>query len=230
MINEKLTLDRKFLENLLCITFFSFYWQNKTKSYSISTSTYKPDIALHPEIASIMTKVLLLHITRLLYDNYKRYSRSFCSPYRSRCRSPHRHYSRQRYRSRSYSRDNIFPRYTSSFRTLSRPRDSRYSRPRSHSITRNKLNTIQPQTSNDPINFEVDTYVSPYLMTNAFTTTSWFHPVYCLTPTNQNHYDFPSRLEFWFHLYSSASISLLALLLQNSPKYDEMIHSALQIF
>ena len=38
---------------------------------------------------------------------------------------------------------------------LRTPRESRFFRPCSHSNTRNKLNTIQPQTQNDPINFEV---------------------------------------------------------------------------
>ena len=126
----------------------------------ITTKTliHKTDIALHQEIDSILTKILLLHyildhdmttinaihdliglLTDLLRDSY-----------------PYGHDSRHRYRSRSYSSDtNNFTRYTSSYRPPSRPRDSRYSRSRSHSNTRNKFNTLQPQHQNDPINFEV---------------------------------------------------------------------------
>ena len=82
--------------------------------------------------------------TRSRYDNYKRDSRFYRSPYRCSYRSPYRHDSRHRYRSRSYSRDNNnFTRYTSSFRPPSRPGDSISSRSRSHSNTKNKLNTIQ---------------------------------------------------------------------------------------
>ena len=69
--------------------------------------------------------------TRSRYDNYKRDSRSYRSPYRSSYRSPYRHDSCHRYRSRSYPRDNKnFRRCTSFFRPPSRPRDSRYSRSR----------------------------------------------------------------------------------------------------
>ena len=93
--------------------------------------------------------------TQSRYDNYKRDSRSYRSPYRSSSRSPYRHGSRHRYRSRSFSRDiNNFTKYTSSYRPPSRPSDSRYSRSRSHSNTRNKNNTIQPQHQNDPINLK----------------------------------------------------------------------------
>ena len=60
---------------------------------------------------------------------------------------------------------------TSSFRPPSRPRDSKFSRSRSHSNTRNKLNTIQPQTQNDPNTFEVHMY-HPTEMANAVTPTS----------------------------------------------------------
>ena len=68
------------------------------------------------------------HYTQSRYDNYHRDSRSYRSPYTSSYKSPNRRDSRSRYKSRSYSRDNNFPRYTSSYRPPSRPRDSRYSR------------------------------------------------------------------------------------------------------
>ena len=74
--------------------------------------------------------------SRLPYDNYKHDSRSYCSPYRCSYRSPYRHNSRSRYRSHSYSRDNNFPRHTICYRPPSRPRDSRFSRSRSHSDSR----------------------------------------------------------------------------------------------
>ena len=51
--------------------------------------------------------------SRSRYENYKRDSRSYHSPYRSSYRSPYRHNSRPRYRSRSNSRDNDnFTKYT----------------------------------------------------------------------------------------------------------------------
>ena len=53
--------------------------------------------------------------SRSRYDNYKRDSRSYRSPYRSSYRSPYRHSSRPRYRSSSYARDNNFTRYTNSY-------------------------------------------------------------------------------------------------------------------
>ena len=64
-----------------------------------------------------------------------------------------------------------FTKYTSSYIPPSRPRDSRYSRSCSHSNTRNKLNTIQTQTRNDPNNFEVHLY-HPTEMAKAVTPTS----------------------------------------------------------
>ena len=152
--------------------------------------------------------------TRSRYDNYKRDSRSYRSPYRTSYRSPYRHDSRHRYRSRSYSRDNNnFTIYTSSYRPPSRPRHSRDSRSRSHSNTRTKLNTIQPQTQNEPINFEIHMY-HPTEMANAVTPTSWFYSLYTHTPSNQNQRDYPSRLEISFLLDSGASISVL-----NYPTY-----------
>ena len=150
---------------------------------------------------------------RSRYDNYKRGSRSYRSPYRSSYRSPSRRDSRSRYRSRSYSRHNNFQRYTSSFRPPSRPRDPRSSRSRSHSNSRNKLNTIQPQTQSDPINFEVRMY-HPTEMANAVTPTSWFYSLYTHTPSNQVQQDYPSRFEISFLLDSGASISVL-----NYPTY-----------
>ena len=62
---------------------------------------------------------------------------------------------------------------------------------RSHSNTRNKLNTIQPQTSNDPINSEVHLY-HPTEMANALTPTSCIYSLYCHTPLVQSQRDFPS--------------------------------------
>ena len=102
-------------------------YQKHNRQRSISRTRYNYDRTTTPP-----------HYTRSRYDNYHRDSRSYRSPCRSSYRSPHKRDSRSRYRSRSYSRDNNFPRYTSSYRPPSRPRDSRYSRSRSHSQTRNK--------------------------------------------------------------------------------------------
>ena len=77
------------------------------------------------------------HYTRSRYDNYQRDSRSHRSPCRSSYRSPYTRDSGPRYKSRSFSRESNFQKYTSSYRPASRPRDSRYSRSRSHSNTRN---------------------------------------------------------------------------------------------
>ena len=147
------------------------------------------------------------------YHNYRRDSRSYRSPYRSSYRSPYRHNSRSRYRSRSYSRDNNFPRYTNHYRPPSKPRDSRFSRSRSHSGSRNKLNTIQSQDNAEPIKFEVHMY-HPTIMANAVTPTSWFYTLYVHTPSNMIQKDNPSRLEIAFLLDSGASISVL-----NYPTY-----------
>ena len=122
--------------------------------------------------------------------------------------------SRHRYRTRSYSRDNInLTRYTSSYRSPSRPKDSRISRSRSHSNTRNKLNTIQPQHQNDPINFEVHMY-HPTELANAVTPTNSFYSLYTHTPSNQFQRDYPSRLEISLLLDRGASMSVL-----NFPTY-----------
>ena len=133
--------------------------------------------------------------TRSRYDNYKKDSRSYRSPYRSSYRSPYRHDSCHRYRSRSYSRDNNnFTRYTSSYRPTSKPRDSRCSRSRPLSNTRNKLTTIQSQHQTDPINFEVHMYQTTE-MANAVTPTSWFYSLYIHTPSTHIQRGNPSRVE-----------------------------------
>ena len=79
-------------------------------------------------------------------------------------------------------------------RPPSRPKDSRFSRSRSNSNTRNKLITIQPQHQSDPINFEVRMY-HPTEMANAVTPTIWFYSLYTHTTPNQIQRDYPSRLE-----------------------------------
>ena len=156
--NEKLTLDRNLLKNHLYSTFIlpqtieqkDMINGNVIHEITITTKilNHKTDIALHLEIDFVMTKALPHpQYTQSRYDNYKKDSRSYRSPYRSSCRSPYRHDSRHRHRSRSYSRDNNnFTRYTSSYCPPSRPRDSRYSGSRSHSNTRNKVNTINHNT------------------------------------------------------------------------------------
>ena len=146
--------------------------------------------------------------SRSRYDTYKRDSRSYRSPYRSSHRSPYRHNSRPRYRSRSYSRDNNFTRYTNSYRPPSRPRDSRFSRSRSLSNSRNKINMIQPQDQSEPIKFEVHMY-HPTAMANSVTPTSWFYTLYVHTPSSITQRDNPSRLEIAFLLDSGASFSVL---------------------
>ena len=118
---------------------------------------------------------------RSRYDNYKRDSRSYRSPYRSSYRSPYRLDSRHRYKSRSYSRDRQFPQYTSSYRPPSQPRQSRPFRSRSNSETRTKINNIQTEQSNSPINFEIHMY-RPTEMANALAPTSWFYSLYLHTP------------------------------------------------
>ena len=54
----------------------------------------------------------------------------------------------------------------------------------------------------------------PTEMANALTPSSWFYSIYTLATSNQNQRDYPSRLEFFFHLDSGASISVL-----NHPTY-----------
>ena len=67
----------------------------------------------------------------------------------------------------------ILQKNTNSYRPSSRPRDSRFSRSRSHSNSRNKINMIQPQDQSEPIKFEEHMY-HPTAMANAVTPTSWF--------------------------------------------------------
>ena len=128
------------------------------------------------------------HYTRSRYDKYKRDSRLYCSPYRS-YRSPDRHDFCRRNKSRSYSRDNNFTRYTSSFRPPSKPRDSRYSKSRSHFTTRNKFNTVQTQSRNDHFKFLVHMY-HPKEMANALTPKSWFYSLPSHTPERHNKSDY----------------------------------------
>ena len=153
------------------------------------------------------------HYSRSRYDTYKRDSRSYRSPHRSSYRSPYRQNSRPRYRSRSYSRDDKFNKYTNSYKPPSRPRNSRFSRSRSHSNSRNKINIIQQQEQTDPIKFEVHMY-HPTAMADAVTPTSWFYTLYVHTPSSIVQRDNPSRLEIAFLLDSGASISVL-----NYPTY-----------
>ena len=105
------------------------------------------------------------------------------------------------------------PETTNSYRPPSRPRDSRFSRSRSHSNSRNKINMIQQQDQSDPINFEEHMY-HPTGMANAVTPTSWFYTLYVHTPSCIVQKDNPSRLEIAFLLESGASISVL-----NYPTY-----------
>ena len=117
--------------------------------------------------------------TRSRYDNYRQDSRSYRSPYRTH-RSPYRRVSRPRYRSRSYSRDNNFTKFSSSYRPPSRLRDSRYCISSAHSNTRNNLNRVQTQSIRDPLEFEVHMY-HPTEMANALIPTSWFYSLYLHT-------------------------------------------------
>ena len=178
------------------------YSQNRYRSASRDRDRFSYDKSTTPP-----------HYSRSRYDTYKRDSRSYRSPYRSSYRSPYRHNSRPRYRSRSYSRDNKFTKYTNLYRPPSRPRDSRFSRSRSHSNSRNKINMIQQQDQSDPIKFEVHMY-HPTAMANAVTPTSWFYTLYVHTPSSIVQRDNPSRLEIAFLLDSGASISVL-----NYPTY-----------
>ena len=178
------------------------YSQNRYRSTSRDRDRFRYDKSTTPP-----------HYSRSRYDTYKRDSRSYRSPYRSSFRSPYRQNSRPRYRSRSYSRDNKFTKYTNSYRPPSRPRDFRFSRSRSHSKSRNKINMIQQQDQTDPIKFEVHMY-HPTAKANAVTPTSWFYTLYVHTPSSIVQRDNPSRLEIDFLLDSGASISVL-----NYPTY-----------
>ena len=113
------------------------------------------DIVQHLERDSVMTKILLLHNTH----DHDITTINAIQDLTDHLTGHHVDLPIDliiMHRSRSYSRDKNFQRYTSSFRPPSRPpRDPRSSRSRSHSHSRNEINTIQPQTQNDPINFEV---------------------------------------------------------------------------
>ena len=101
-----------------------------------------------------------------------------------------------------------FPQYTSSYRPPSQPRQSRPFRSRSNSETRNKINNIQTEQSNSPINFEIHMYY-PTERAKALTPTSWFYSLYLHTPERHNDKDHPSRLEISLLLDSGASILVL---------------------
>ena len=64
--------------------------------------------------------------------------------------------------------------------------DSRFSRSRSHSNSKNKINMIQPQDQSDSKKFEVHMY-HPTEMANAVTPTSWFYTLYVHTPSSIIH-------------------------------------------
>ena len=183
---------------------------------SRKTTNHKADIALYLEIDLVMTKVLLLHNTLDHDMSTIKKIRVPIALFTDLLSDPLIDVTLVTYRSRSYSRDNNnFARYTSSYRPPSRPRDSRSSRSRSPSTSnaRNKLNTIQPQAQNHPINFKVHMY-HPTEMANAVTPTSWFYALYTDTPSNQFQRDYSSRLGIPFLLDSGASISVL-----NYPTY-----------
>ena len=182
---------------------------------TLTTNTiHKIDTVLHLEDRFSYDKSTTPpQYSRSRYDTYKRDSRSYRSPDRSSYRSLYRHNSRPRYRSRAYSRDNNFSKYTNSYRPPSKPRSSRFSGSLSHSNPRNRINMVQPQDQSDPIKFEVHMY-HPTAMANAVTPTSWFYTLYVHTPTSKVQRDNPSRLESAFLLDSGASISVL-----NYPTY-----------
>ena len=146
--NEKLMLDQNLLKTFLYNTFVLLpmteqndmiqdieaevhdYYKKNNLSHTRYRSTSKNRFSYDKNNTPPQ-------YTQSRYDNYKRDSRSYRSPYRSTYTSPYRRDSRPRYRSRSYSRDNNFRRFTSSFRPPSRPRDPRSSSSRSHSHYRN---------------------------------------------------------------------------------------------
>ena len=156
--------------------------------------THKTDIALHQEIDSVMTEALLLHNT-LDHDMTSMHeTHDLIALLIDLLTDPligmtlvididHVHFQE------------IITILQCSYRPLSRPRDSRYSRLRSHSNTRNKPNTKQSQTQNDLNNFEVHKY-HPTETENAVIPTSWFYSLY--TPSNQIQRDNPSRLKNHF--------------------------------
>ena len=139
---------------------------------------HRTNTSLHHEIEITMTEVLLLNITH-----------------------PHDMITINEVPDRIVLLIDHISSYTSSFRPSSRPRDSRYSRSRSHSYTRNKLNTVQTQSQNDPIKFEVQMY-HPSEVANGLTPTSWFYALYSHTSEKHNRSDQSSRLEISFLLDS----------------------------
>ena len=186
---------------------------------TLTTKTiHKVDTVLHLEIDLAMTKVLPLHNT-LDHDMVLTNAIHGLTALHTDLRIDlviATNLALEIDRSRSYAKDNNFTKYTNSYRyrfIYSKPRDSRFSRSRSHSNPRNKINMIQPQDQSDPIKFEVHMY-HPTAMANAVTPTSWFYTLYVHTPSIITQRDNPSRLEFAFLLDSGASISVL-----NYPTY-----------
>ena len=179
----------------------------------VTTLTTRPihkiDTVLHLEIESAMTKVLLLHNTldhdMILTDAIHGLT------------ALHTDLHKDLLIDTTLALDIVHAliqetiisqKYTNSYRPPSRPRDSRFSRSRSHSNPRNKINMIQPQDQSDLIKFEVHMY-HPTEMANAVTPTSWFYTLYVHTPSSKTQRDNPSRLEIAFLLDSGASFSVL---------------------
>ena len=132
---------------------------------------HKIDTVLYLEIDLVMTKVLLLHTT-LDHDMIRTNVIPGLTVLHTDAQLPC-----------SCSRDNKFTKYTNSYRPPSRLRDSRFSRSRSHSNSRNKIIMVQQQDQSDPINFGVHMY-HPTAMANAVTPTSWFYTLYVHTPSS----------------------------------------------
>ena len=78
---------------------------------------------------------------------------------------------------------------------------------------KNKVNNIQTEQLNSPINFGIHMY-HPTEMANALTPTSWLYYLYLHTPERYNENHHPSRLEISYLLDSGASIAVL-----NYPTY-----------
>ena len=104
----------------------------------------RPDIVLHHETEVIMTKVLLLkfiHVLDMITINEILDPIVFLIDYTDQLTDPILVLDTNHV---LIPEPTIFTKYTSSFRPPSRPRDSRYSRSRSHSNTRNIVITVQP--------------------------------------------------------------------------------------
>ena len=181
----------------------------------LTTKTFhKIGTVLHLEIDLVMTKVLLLHNTldhdEILTNVIPGLTALHTDPRTDLLIDPtlalDKYYA-------PIPEKIKFTKYTNPYRPLSRPRASRFSRSRSHSSPRNKINLIQPQDQSDPIKFEVHMY-HPTAMANAVTPTSWFYTLYVHTPSSITQRDNPSRLEIAFFLNSGSSISVL-----NYPTY-----------